>query len=90
MPKNLLLSINACADRDVTRYACWGGRCFLNIDGDLGRSVVGASGLKLGLSGRGGHQSRRDLRMVKDGSGMEGSLRRRITLGRSDVGETPG
>jgi len=82
MPKNLPLSINSYADRDVTHYACWGGRCCLNIDGDLGRSVVGASGLKLEPSGRGGHQSGRDLRMVKDGSGMEGSSTRRMTLGR--------
>jgi len=69
---NLSLSITSRIDRGVTRYGRGRGRCCLSVSGDLGRSIVGASGLELEPSGRGGPQSERDLGMVEGGSGMEG------------------
>jgi len=59
----------------------------LNINGDLGRSVVGASGLELGPSGQRGPLSGRDLGIVKDGSEMEGSSIQRLTSGKLYVAE---
>ena len=54
---------------------------------------VGASGLELGPSGRGGPQSSRsgrDLEMVGGGSEMEGSSGRMMTSGRLEVPEASG
>ena len=57
----------------IGAYALWTwGRCCLSIDGDFRRSVIGASGLKLGPSGRGRSQSGRDFGMVEGGSGWKG------------------
>ena len=53
MSKNLPLSITARADRGVTCYEGGGEKSCISIDGDHGRSAVGASGLELGPSGRG-------------------------------------
>ena len=61
----------------------------MNIDRDLGRSVIGASSLELGPSDRGEPQSERDLEIVEDRSVMEGSSRWRMTLRKLDAAEAP-
>ena len=57
------------------------------IGRDLERSVVGASSLELGSSYRGGPRCGRDLKIVEDGSKMEGASGRRITSGKLNVAE---
>ena len=59
MLKNLSLSITACTNWGITHYERERGRSYINIDGDHGQPVDGASGSELDL--RGGE----DLRVVK-------------------------
>ena len=61
MSRNLSLSITARIDRGVTCYESERGRCCISINEDHGRSLVGASGLELGLSGRERPRSGKDL-----------------------------
>ena len=49
MSRNLPLSITARINRDITHYERERGRRCMSIGGDLGRFVVGASGLGWGL-----------------------------------------
>ena len=65
MPRNLLLSLTVCVDKDITHYEHGRGRRCISIDGDHGRSVVGASGLELGPLGWGRSRSGKDLRVVE-------------------------
>jgi len=60
MPRKLLLSITARIDRGVICYESRRERCFISIDRDYGRFVVGASGSKLGPSGWEKPQSGKD------------------------------
>jgi len=80
MPRNLSLSITTYIDRDITRYEHGGGRRCISINGDLGRSVVGASGLKLEPSDQRRPQSEKDLEIVEGDSNIEGSSRQTLTL----------
>ena len=64
MPKNLPLSITARIDR-VTHYERVERRSCISISGYHGQSVVGASGLELGLLGRGRLQSGKNLGEVE-------------------------
>ena len=59
----------------------------MNISGDFGRSVVGASDLELGPSSRRGPRSEKDLGIVENDSGMEESSERGTTLKKLDVVE---
>ena len=71
----------------VTSYECGGGRCCLIVIRDLGRSACWASGLELEPSGRRAPQSGRDLKMVEDGSWIEGCSGQRISSRRSYMEE---
>ena len=55
--------------------------------GDFSGLLLRASDSEFEPSGQGGSRSGRDLRIVEDVSGMEGSLRRRTTSGKLDVAE---
>lgn len=59
----------------------------LNISGDFRGSVVGPSGLELGPSGWEGPRSGKDLGIMENDPGMEGSSERRTTLKKMDVVE---
>ena len=59
----------------------------LNIDGDLGHSVLGDCGLELGHSGQGGPGCGRDIEIVEDGSEVEGSSGQKLTSGKLNVAE---
>ena len=61
MPKNLLVSITAYINRVITCYEHERGKRGMSIGKDLGRSIIGASGLQLGPSDQGKPQSEKDL-----------------------------
>ena len=62
--------------------------CCLNIGGDLERSVFTASSLELGPSSQGGPRSEGDIKMVENGSKIEGPSRHRMTSKKLDIVET--
>ena len=73
----------------------WGEWCCITAGGDFDGLLLRASDseleilviLELGPSGLGGPWSGRDLKIVEDGSGMEGSLGWKMTLKKLDVAE---
>ena len=62
MLENLSLSVTARADKNITRHN-------IIIDGDDGRSFIGASGSELGPSGQGRSRSGEDLEKVTTWNG---------------------